>query len=100
MQGTLKQQLNELWFEDKLEKLSLEEGLELHNAVNKLYELEEIIRSLNELKNNASSEEKYVSFETQLNRYVRELEIIIEAENPDKCLQELEIFKDEEQDEG
>ena len=38
-----------------------------------LYELELVLRQLMELKNNASSEEKYVAYENEANRYLKSL---------------------------
>jgi hypothetical protein len=57
-------------------KVELEDG-DVQPFEKQLYDLELVIRQLMELKNNASSEEKYVAYESEANRYLSSLEAII-----------------------
>ena len=71
----LKEQFNVMLFEDGIQKFNELLGLDGHKGdiepfEKKLYDLELIIRQLIDLKNNASSEEKYISYENEGNKYI------------------------------
>jgi len=71
----LKEQFNVMHFDDSIEKFSeilkiSSREAEMLPFEKQLYELELVVRQLMELKNNASSEEKYVAYENEANHYL------------------------------
>lgn len=52
-----------------------------------------IIRAVTEQKNNASSEEGYVNYETEANKYVQHLEAILGAEDVRAAINDYQIYE-------
>ena len=52
-----------------------------------------IIRAVGQQKNDASSEEKYVAYETEVNKYVQHLEAILEAEDVRLAIEDYQIYE-------
>lgn len=65
-----------------------------------LYDMELIIRQLMELKNNASSEEKYIAYESEANKYLAGLEAAISQENIQEAILKLELLHEESREEA
>ena len=82
LRDKLREQFNVMLFEERIERfrdvLELEEApAEPEEFEKRLYDLELILRQLIELKNNASCEEKYISYENEANKYISHLEFLI-----------------------
>ena len=58
-----------------------------------MYELEQIIRAVGEQKNSASTETKYVNYETEVNKYIQHLDQILDADNIKQAIDDYELYE-------